>query len=169
MISAHSSGHLGALQTVLPDDSASQYGANTSGVSFGWGHLAQRHGVYEAGDAIAYGANVCSYNAQLTLPEEPFCWAPYHPDKTNERRSSWCTQPNVCKTHADHDRPAGLTQDMISSAYTPDGKVDPAWKPMYKAAKKRAASETGGKGKGKSGRAKGRGGRGRGRGFGRQQ
>jgi hypothetical protein len=170
-ISAHSSGQFGAQPSVLPDDSASQYGGNASGVGFGWGHLAQRHGVYEAGASIAFGANVCTYISQMSLPDAPFCWAPYAPDKTNERRSSWCTQPNICKTHADHDRPAGLTQDMISSAYTTDGKIDSTWKPLYKATKKRAASDAGGKGKGKgkSKNAKGRGGRGRGRGFGRQQ
>ena len=158
-ISGHSSGHFGGSD-VAPADSASQVAGSARGVTFGWGHLSHRHGIYEAGSDIAFGSTIVSYTSQIQLPTGPFCWAPYAPDKKVEKRSSWCTQPNKCKSHADHERPAGLTQEMIKSRRAE--KIDPDWKCLFKTVRKRSADDapSGGKGKGKGkGRGSGRGGR----------
>ena len=173
-VSSHTRGLLGGGTIVDADDSVSQYDSSNTGVAFGWGHMAHRFGVFEAGADIAFGHTLCSYTSQLQLPKGTFCWAPYAPAQTNERRSSWCTTPKECKSHTDHARPDGLTDDMITSV-TGDNKPDPKWKVLYKGTSKRQRESDGaGKGKGKGrgkgkGAGKGRGGKGRGRGFGRQQ
>ena len=78
-VSAHSRGLLGGnTDTVVADDSVSQFaGAADDGVSFGWGHLAKRYGIYEAESNIAFGRMVCSYTSQQQLPKGTFCLAPY--------------------------------------------------------------------------------------------
>ena len=166
-ISGHSSGHLGSTD-VTPADSVSQVAGSAPGVTYSWGHLSHRHGIFEAGSDISFGSTLVTYTSQIQLPAGKFCWAPYAPDKTDEKRSGWCTRPTECKSHADHARPSGLTQDMIKSRRAE--KIDPAWKCLFKTVRKRAASDTpsGGKGKKGKGKGSGRGGRG-GRGFQGQQ
>ena len=162
-IAGHSSGHFGGSD-VAPADSASQVAGSARGVAYGWGHLSHRHGIYETGSDIAFGSTIVSYTSQIQLPTGPFCWAPYAPEKTVEKRGSWCTQPTKCKSSADHERPAGLTQDMIKSRRA--DKIDPDWKCLFKTVRKRSASDTPsasrgrGKGKGKGSSRGGRGGRG---------
>jgi hypothetical protein len=165
-ISVHSSGQFGGSE-ITPADSASQVASSTHGMTFGWGHLSHRHGIYEVGSDIAFGSTIVSYTSQIQLPTGPFCWAPYAPDKQVEKRGSWCTRPATCKSSADHERPAGLTQDMIKARRV--DKIEPGWKCLFKAARKRGADgpPNGGKGRGK-GKGGGRGRRG-GRGFQGQQ
>ena len=165
-ISVHSSGQFGGSE-ITPADSASQVANSTHGMTFGWGHLSHRHGIYEVGSDIAFGSTLVSYTSQIQLPTGTFCWAPYAPDKQVEKRGSWCTQPATCKSNADHERPSGLTQDMIKARRV--DKIEPGWKCLFKAARKRGADgpPNGGKGRGK-GKGGGRGRRG-GRGFQGQQ
>ena len=174
-VTSHTRTLLGLGTSVGTDDSVSQFDTPNTGVAFGWGHLSLRYGVFEAGADIAFGHHLCAYTSQLQLPTGTFCWAPYAHEQSNERRSSWCTTPKVCKAHTDHARPDGLTDDMITSSVIDGGKPDPKWKILYKGSAKRPRDGDGagkgkGKGKGKGrGAGKGRGGKGRGRGFGRQQ
>ena len=94
-VSARTFGGNGGGTIVNTDDSVSQYAGNNTGISFGWGHLSQRYGIHEVGTDVAYGHTICAYSSTFQMPDGAFCWGPYAPDKTDERRSSWCTTPKV--------------------------------------------------------------------------
>ena len=130
-----------------------------TGLSADWGGAATRHGIfYDDGSngnasGICFGRVLVSFGKEFEFDIEKQCLAKLAPAKHSSTRSKWCNHSR-CTSHADHERPAGLTEDdlhckEITSAEREKMQVIvDATEPFADFAPKKAKGEGKGEGKG---------------------